>query len=171
MNMILNLNLVIQFYSWFNNDSSVFTWFQSFSRVHIGFCACPSGNWITSFLWSSYWTSKYHAFESSINKLTSSHFYEIEFKEECDFDPQIYDPVQISESILTSILLPNLTNILESDLISIPVILELNSLFLESHILLWENKCGIRFQFLDLDPIPEPIWTSEPLLIKFLSRY
>ena len=35
---------------------------------------------------------------------------------------------------------------------------------LESHIPLWENECGIGFQFFDLDQIPKPIWTPEPLL-------
>ena len=60
---------------------------------------------------------QYHTFESLIDKLASSHFYELEFKQECDFDPQNYDPVQIHESLLTLILLPNLSNILESVLI------------------------------------------------------
>ena len=32
---------------------------------------------------------QFHTFECSINKLTSSHFYEIELNKECDFDPQI----------------------------------------------------------------------------------
>ena len=44
---------------------------------------------------------QYHTFESSIDKLASSHLYEIELNEECDLDSQICDPVQISESILT----------------------------------------------------------------------
>jgi len=94
--------------------------------------------------------------------LASSHFYEL--NEECDFDSQICDPVQIPESILTPILLPNLSNILESVLVPIPVILELESPILKSHIPLWENECGLEFQLLDLDPLPEPISTPEPLL-------
>ena len=53
----------------------------------------------------------FHTFESPINKLASSHFYEIELNEKCDFDPQICDPVQIPKSILTPVLLPNLSNI------------------------------------------------------------
>jgi len=105
----------------------------------------------------------FHTFESPIDKLASSYFYEIELRQECDFNPQIYDLVQIPESILTPILLPNLSNILESVLTSTPVILKLESSILESHIPLRENKCGIGFQFLDLDPILEPIWTPEPL--------
>ena len=68
--------------------------------------------------------------------LTSSHFYEIELNEECDLESQICDPVEIFESILAPILLPDLSNILESVLIPIPVILELESQILESHILL-----------------------------------
>ena len=79
------------------------------------------------------------------------------------FDPQICDLVQIPESILTPVLLPKLSNILESVLIPIPVILELESPILESHILLWGNECG-EFQLLDLDPILEPILTPVPLL-------
>ena len=39
---------------------------------------------------------QFHAFESLIDKLASSHFYEIELNQECDFNPQICDPVQIS---------------------------------------------------------------------------
>ena len=95
--------------------------------------------------------------------MTSFHFHEIEFKEECDPNPQFCDPVQISESILTPVLLLNLSNILESVLISIPVIFELESPILESHIPLWGNECGLEFQLLDLDPLPEPILTPEPL--------
>jgi len=49
-------------------------------------------------------------------------------------------------------------------LISIPVILELKSPILESHIPLWGNDCGLEFQLFNLDPIPEPILTPEPLL-------
>jgi len=44
------------------------------------------------------------------------------------------------------------------------VIVELESPTLESHILLWGNECGIGFQFLNLDPLPELILTPEPLL-------
>jgi len=40
---------------------------------------------------------QYHTFESPIEKLASSHFFEIKLKEGCDFDPQICDPVQIPE--------------------------------------------------------------------------
>ena len=29
---------------------------------------------------------------------------------------------------------------------------------------MWENECGLEFQLLDLDPLPEPISTPEPLL-------
>ena len=64
---------------------------------------------------------------------------------------------------MTPILLPNLSNILESVLIPIPIILELESPILESHIPLWENNYGLEFQLLDLDPIHEPILTPEPL--------
>ena len=60
-------------------------------------------------------------------------------------------------------LLPDLSNILESVLIPTPVILELESPIL-SHISLWGNECGLEFQLLDLDPLPEPISTPEPLL-------
>ena len=44
------------------------------------------------------------------------------------------------------------------------VIPELESPISESHIPLWENKCGLEFQLLDLDPLPEPILTPELLL-------
>ena len=87
---------------------------------------------------------QFHTFESPIDKLASSHFYEIEFKQECDFDPQICNPVQMSESILTPVLLPDLSNILESVLIPTPIILELESPVL-SHIPLLENICGLEF--------------------------
>ena len=49
---------------------------------------------------------QFHAFKSPIDKLVSSHFYEIELRQECDFDPQICDPVQIPESILTPVFYP-----------------------------------------------------------------
>ena len=29
---------------------------------------------------------------------------------------------------------------------------------------MWENECGLEFQLLDLDPLPESILTREPLL-------
>jgi len=65
---------------------------------------------------------------------------------------------------LTPISLPILSNILESILVPIPVILELESQILESHIPLWGNECGLEFQFLYLDLILEPISTPKPLL-------
>ena len=46
---------------------------------------------------------QFHTFEYLIDKLTSSHFYEIELNQVCDLDSQICDPVQISKSILTPI--------------------------------------------------------------------
>ena len=49
-------------------------------------------------------------------------------------------------------------------MISTPVILELESPILESHIPLWGNEYGLEFQLLDLDPIPDPILTPESLL-------
>ena len=70
---------------------------------------------------------QYITSESPINKFTGSHFYEIELKKECDPDSQICDSVQISESIVTPVLLSDLSNILESVLILIPIILELES--------------------------------------------
>ena len=63
---------------------------------------------------------------------------------------------------MTPILLPNLSNILESVLIPTPIIIKLESPIL-SHIPLWENECGLEFQLLDLDPLPEPISTPKPL--------
>ena len=63
-----------------------------------------------------------------------------------------FDRVQIPESILTHVLLPDLGNILESVLISTPVILEHESPIV-SHIPLWEKDCGLEFQLLDLDPL------------------
>ena len=80
--------------------------------------------------------------------MVSSHFYKIELNEECDLESQICDPVQIPESILTPILLLNLSNILESVLNPIPVILELESPIIESNIPLWENEHGLEFQLL-----------------------
>ena len=91
---------------------------------------------------------QFHTFESSIDKLSSSHFNEIELNEKCDLDSQICDLVQITESILTPVLLPDLSNILESVLILTPVILEIKSPIL-SHIPLWGNECGLEFQLLD----------------------
>ena len=66
--------------------------------------------------------------------------------------------------MLTPILLSNLSYILELVVIPIPVIPELESPTLGSHISLLENKCGLKFQLLDLDSIPEPILTPERLL-------
>ena len=84
---------------------------------------------------------QFHTFQSPINKLASSHFYEIKLNEKCD----LCNPVQIPESILTLVLLPNLSNILESVLVPIPVILELELPILESHIPLWRNECELEF--------------------------
>ena len=100
---------------------------------------------------------QFYTFESPIDKLASSHFYGIELNEVCDFDPQICDPVQIPESLLTPVMLPNLSNILESVLIPIPVILELESPILESHIQTWGNECGLELHLLNLDSLPELI--------------
>ena len=69
---------------------------------------------------------QFHTFESPIDKLASSHFYDIELNEICDLDSQICDPIQIPESILTPIFLPNLSNILESVLIPHLSFLNLN---------------------------------------------
>ena len=80
--------------------------------------------------------------------MASSHFYEIELNEKYDLDSQIY-PFQIPESILTPILLPDLSNILDSVLIPTPIIPELESPILD-HIPLLETKCGLEFQLLDL---------------------
>jgi len=104
--------------------------------------------------------------------LASSHFYEIELNQECDPDSQICHPVQIPDSILTPVLLPNLSNILESVLILISVILELESPILESHIPLWGNECGLESQLLDLDLLLEQIRLQNIYLISvnFLSR-
>ena len=88
--------------------------------------------------------------------MASSH--EIELKQEYDSNPQFCDPIQISETILTPVLLPNLSNIFESVLIPIPFILELETPILYSHIPWRENE------FLDLDPLPEQILTLESLL-------
>ena len=74
----------------------------------------------------------------------------------------------MSTAILTPVLLPNLSNILESVLIPTPVILELESPML-SHIPLLKNECGLEFQLLDLDPLPEPI--STPKLLLNLSHF
>ena len=107
---------------------------------------------------------QFHTFENFIDKLVSSHFYEIELRQECDFNSQICDPVQIHKSILTPVLLPDLRNILESVAILIPFVPELESSILESHIPLWKNECRLEFQLLDLDLIPEPILIPKPLL-------
>ena len=95
--------------------------------------------------------------------MASSHFYEIELNEKCDLDSQICDQVQIPESLLTPVLLPDLGNILESVLIPTPVILELESPIV-SRIPLWENDCGLEFQLIDLNPLLEPRSTPETLL-------
>ena len=64
---------------------------------------------------------------------------------------------------MTPLLLPNLSN-LESVLVLIPIILELESPILKSYILLWENEYGLEFQLLDLNPHPKSISTPERLL-------
>ena len=76
--------------------------------------------------------------------MTYSHTCHIELNEICDLDSQICDPAQILESILTPVLLPDLSNILETALILTPVILELESPIL-SDIPLWENECRLEF--------------------------
>ena len=49
---------------------------------------------------------QFHTFKSPIDKLASFHFYKIELNEKCDLESQICDPVQILESILTSVCYP-----------------------------------------------------------------
>jgi len=98
---------------------------------------------------------------SNSDNLASFSFPELEL--ECDLDSQIYDQVQIPESLLTPVLLPDLGNILESVLIPTSIIPELESPPL-SHIPLWEDDCGLEFQFFDLDPLLELSPTPEPLL-------
>ena len=84
-------------------------------------------------------------FKGPIDKLASSHFYEIELNKECDFDPQICDPVQIPESILTPVVLPKLSNILEPVLI--PIISELEPIISPIHFLPW-TKIKIQFHYI-----------------------
>ena len=57
-----------------------------------------------------------------------------------------------------------MSNILESVLSLIPVILELESTILENRIPSWGNECGLEFQLLYLEPLSELISTPEPLL-------
>ena len=106
---------------------------------------------------------QFYTFESPIDKLASSHFYEIELNEECDLDSQICDPVQISESILTLILLPDFSNILESVLILIPVILELESPILEVTFHCGKMNVDLNFNFL--------IWTEFLNQLGLLNLY
>ena len=94
---------------------------------------------------------QFHTFESPIDKLASSHFYEIELNEKCDLDSQICDAAQIPESILNHVLLPNLSNILESVLVLIHVILELELPILEVTFHCGEMNVDLSFNFL--------IWT------------
>jgi len=109
---------------------------EGFHLISIFF---PSQHWIHNEIESAIFDDhhieldQFHNFKSLIDKLTSSHFYEIELNEKCDLDSQFCDPVQIPESILTPVLLLDLSNILESVLILTPVILELESPIL-SHI-------------------------------------
>ena len=63
-----------------------------------------------------------YTFEDPIDKLANSQFFDIELNEICDLNSQICDPVQLSESILTPVVLPNLSNILESVLIPPPIL-------------------------------------------------
>ena len=62
---------------------------------------------------------------------------------------------------MTPVQLPDLGNLLESVLIPTPIIPELESPIV-SHIPLWENDCGLEYQFLDLDSTLEPKLTLEP---------
>ena len=52
-----------------------------------------------------------------IDKLASFYFNDIELEDECDIDFQCWDSVQLFESILTSVSLPDLDPILEPILI------------------------------------------------------
>ena len=92
--------------------------------------------------------------------MASFHFNEIELDYECEPDPQPCDSVPIFESMLTPVFLPNLDQFLESIFIPAPIDLEMESLILDSHILLMENEC--EFQFLDLDSTLELKLTLEP---------
>jgi len=97
-----------------------------------------------------------------IDKLASFHFNEIELEEECDTDYQCCDSVQLFDFILTSVSLPDLDLISMPTLISIPIELEHESLILDSHILLLENKCELEFY--DLNQTHGPTLTLESKL-------
>ena len=64
---------------------------------------------------------QFHTFKCPIDKLANSHFYKIELNKECDFDPQICDPVQIPESILTPVSLPHFNPFPESTVDPVPI--------------------------------------------------
>jgi len=64
--------------------------------------------------------------------------------------------------------LSNLDSITEPTLIPIPIDLEIEPPILDSHILLMDLKCELKF--FDLDPTPEPKLTLKPKL-DFLSQY
>ena len=65
----------------------------------------------------------------------------------------------IQFQFFTPVLLPNLNHIFEPVLIPMSVIFKLESPIFQNHIMLMENEYEPEFQFLDLDPILEPIST------------
>ena len=97
LNIILNLNLMIQIYSWFINDSGVFTWFNLFSESILD--PVPIHHKIESPIFYDHHIEldQFHTFERPIDKLASSQFPKIELNEKCDLDSKICDLVQIPE--------------------------------------------------------------------------
>jgi len=97
-----------------------------------------------------------------LDKLASFDFKEIELDYECEPDPQLCDLVLNFESMLTLISLPNLDPNTELTLIPIPINHEIESLIVDSHILLMDHEYELKF--FDLEPTIEPKLTLESKL-------
>ena len=90
--------------------------------------------------------------------MASFYFNEIELEYECEPDPHLYS-IQIFESLLIPVSLPNLYPIPEPTLILVHIYYEIESPIVDSHISLMGKECEINF--FDLDSTLEPKLTLE----------
>ena len=79
-----------------------------------------------------------------IDELTSFHFNEIELDYECEPDPQLCDSVFISESMLTSVSVPNLDQFPEPKFIPVPIDLEIEHQFWIVTFRCWEKNVNFN---------------------------
>ena len=78
--------------------------------------------------------AQFHTLESPLDTLASSHFCKIELHEEYDLEPQLCDSILLTDSIMTSVSLPDFNSFPESILDPIPIHNKVESPIFEDHI-------------------------------------